>query len=79
MSEQKKRTLNDVQQEYVNLCTRAGDLQYKIQAFKKDLEVLNNQLRELNFEAVKIQQEEAAAKKAEESKPAAVEEVKQNG
>lgn len=68
MSETKKRTVDEIQQEYTQLCARAGHLQYNLHTLTADLELLNGQLRDLNFEASKAAQaakEEAAAKAAE--------------
>lgn len=72
MSEEQQkpsRSSQDVQQEYARLCSQAGHLQYQIAVFDKDLEVLNNTLRELNFEYAAAQRRESeAAKSAEEPK-----------
>lgn len=73
MSEAPKRTYSQVQQEYVNLALKAGNIQYQMFILKKDLEVMNQSLRDLNFEAAKLQQEEVAtAPVAEVSKEAGV-------
>ena len=61
MSEVKKRTVQDVQQEYTGLCARAGHLQYQINAMQKDLELINTTLRDLNVEASKFAAEEKIA------------------
>ncbi len=85
------RDLDKIQQDYVNLCTKVGDMQYKVHCIQADIAVVNRQLRELNLEAAasseaKRKQEEAA--KAEESAKAAapklaevpkLEEVSSNG
>lgn len=58
MSEDQKkpeRTVADVQQEYQSGCVRAGHLQYQIVTMQKDLAILNETLRDLNFEAAGIQ------------------------
>lgn len=52
-----KRTLPVINQEYANLCVKAGNLQYQIVVFQTDLALLNEELRELNFEAAKLQAE----------------------
>lgn len=55
MNEEQKsapRTPEQIQQEYAQLCIKAGDLGYKIQAFQKDLDMVHGQLRDLNFEYV---------------------------
>jgi hypothetical protein len=54
MSESKEKTprsIGEIQAEYQSLCTRAGDLQYKVFIFSKDLELVNASLKDLNFEA----------------------------
>lgn len=48
------RTVDDVRKDYSSLCARAGHLQYQIDTIGKDLTLVNDQLRELNFEAAKI-------------------------
>lgn len=69
------RTLQAIQQEYGVLCARAGQVQYQQYALAKDLEALNDALRDLNFEAAAAQQE--AAQKAAEEKAAAEKTVQQ--
>lgn len=53
MSENNKpsRTIPEIQQEYQQNCTRAGHLQYQIYTLEKDLALVNDLLRNLNFEA----------------------------
>lgn len=53
-----KRTLAEVSQEYSNLCAKAGNIQYQIQVFGDDLKLVNEQLKDLNFEAAKLKSEE---------------------
>lgn len=67
MSEEikKERTLADIQQEYVNLSVKAGGIQYQIYVFEKDLELLNESMKSLNFEHAALTKKEAEAKKAE--------------
>lgn len=66
MSESTKtRTVDDIQQEYQQGCLRAGHLQYQISALSKDLDLLNESMRELNLEA------NAIKSKAAEEAPAA--------
>lgn len=61
--ENKKRSLQDIGQEYQQLAFKAGNLQYAISEQTKDLGLLNSQMRDLNFEFNKVKaQEEAAAK-----------------
>jgi len=56
------RTLKEVEQEFSNLLVKSGHLQYQIKVLSDDLNVLNEQIKELNFEAAKIN---AAAKEEE--------------
>jgi len=60
------RTIEEVQKDYGVLCAQAGQLQYQLFVFEKDLEIINGKLRELNFEAAAIN-----GKKAEEKKEVA--------
>lgn len=61
MSEIKKRSIEEIQQQYQGLCLRAGHLQYQIHAHELDLEQVNNALRDLNLEAAASKAEEKAA------------------
>ena len=61
MSEKQEKTVESIQQEYTQLCARAGHVQYQLHTLTQDLEQINLQLRDLNLEAAKI----AAAKKSE--------------
>lgn len=58
-----KRTFETIQTEYQQLALRAGHTQYQIHALSKDLALLNEQMRDLNFEGAKIKAE--SEKKAE--------------
>ena len=77
------RPLVELQREYGSLCAKAGELQYKISVQKADLDLINSQLRDINFEALAAQEVEAriskemAEKEAAKAVPAA-EEVKAN-
>lgn len=76
MTDTKKRTLPEIQQEYQNLCLKAGHLQYQVSVFSGDLDMVNKELRSLNFEAaaLKAEDEKASAKAVEEgAKTAAAE------
>lgn len=66
------RSMKEVEQEYGNLVARSGQLQYQIVVLGQDLALLNEQIKELNFEAAKIN----AAAKEEAAKALAIEEVK---
>ncbi len=67
MSEEKKpaRSTQEIQQEYQNLAFKAGNLQYAIVSQEKDLALLNEQLRNLNFEFVSARTAEDAARAAQ--------------
>ena len=70
----KERTVEQVQQEYTQMCVRAGHTQYQIAQLQKDLALFNDTLRDLNLEAGAIQAKNLAAeaaKKAEAAKAAA--------
>lgn len=67
--EKKSRTVAEIQQEYQGLCLRSGHLQYQINTLSKDLDLLNNTMRDLNFEASAVQQAEAEKSAAEAPKP----------
>lgn len=64
--EKAPRTFTDIQNEFGALCARAGHLQYQIFTFKKDLELINGQVRDLNLEAAALKAKEAAAEKKAE-------------
>lgn len=69
----KQRSLEEIKQEYMRMLARAGDLQYQIVIFSKDLELVNNSLRDLNLEAVKASEAEkqaAAAAAQPQAEPA---------
>lgn len=61
MSDKPKRSVEEIQQEYARVCTRAGHTQYQLYTLQKDLELINNTLRDLNIEA-------SSAPKVEEEK-----------
>lgn len=54
MSENKKREISDIQQDYQNLCTKAGHVNYQISTLKKDLALINESLQTLNQEAAAL-------------------------
>ena len=56
VDEKKQRTFDEIQAEYASLCTRAGHIQYQVFALNKDLELLNNTLRDLNLEGATAKQ-----------------------
>lgn len=64
----KQRSVAEIQQEYTGLALRSGQLQYQIFTFNKDLELLNKQMRDLNFEAAaaKARDDQELAKQAQQ-------------
>lgn len=62
MSENKKRSIPEIQSEYQNLCLKAGHLQYQVYTFSRDLEMVNQELRDLNLEAAAVKAVEEAPK-----------------
>jgi hypothetical protein len=56
------KTLEEIKSEYVNVCVKAGDLQYKIYHFSQELKAANKQLQALNQQALQLQQEQDKAK-----------------
>lgn len=61
-----ERTMEQIQQEFTALCTKAGHLDYQVYTYKKDIEILQAQMRELNFEAAALQGK-VLSEKAKES------------
>lgn len=61
-----ERTLQDIQNQYTSLCNKAGHIQYQVATFKRDLDLINSSLRDLNFEATALQTKQAQ-KAAEEA------------
>ena len=74
MSDQKShRPSKEIEAEYQNLTFRSGGLQYEIACKSKDLEMINDQLRQLAFEYIDSKKlEDAAAKVADEAKSESV-------
>ncbi len=64
--EKKKRSLQEVEQEYAALCQRLGHITYQIDAYTIDCNQLKSALKDLNLEAFAIKNAEAKA--AEEAK-----------
>lgn len=71
MSEKKTRTIAEIEQEYNQLCWKAGTLQYQISVFNNDLKLLNTTIEELNREAFAAK----AAEKPAVPEPATKEEA----
>lgn len=57
MSEKKERTVEEIRNEYGQLCAKAGHLSYQIQVLTEDLKVLYDSMKQLNFEAAKAASE----------------------
>jgi hypothetical protein len=55
------RTIPEIQNEYQNLCLKAGHLQYQVTVFQGDLDLVNKELRDLNLEAASVKAAEAKA------------------
>jgi hypothetical protein len=55
------RTVDEIQQEYASVCTRAGHCQYQIRTLQKDLDMMNETLQNLNIEAFKAKEAASAA------------------
>jgi hypothetical protein len=60
-----KRTIEDIRNDYTQLCAKAGHLAYSIYALKIDLDLVNNQLKDLNIEGAMLQKSEAGAPASE--------------
>lgn len=70
MSNESKRSSQDIHTEYVRLCMRAGELQYKIGELDKELSMMNSTIRDLNLEyGAAIKAEEEAKKEAAAKEP----------
>lgn len=57
-----KRTIETIHKEYSELCAKAGHLNYQIYTLSKDLELVNQQLRDLNLEASALSAAESVKK-----------------
>jgi uncharacterized coiled-coil DUF342 family protein len=76
MSYKPPRSIQEITSEYGQLLSRAGDLSYKIDALKRDLQMTHDQMRDLNFEFVAANEAEkknSEAAKASTEAPKAVE------
>lgn len=51
----KKRDLEEIKVEFSNLCFETGKKQYELYLIQRDLNLLNEQLQDLNFEVIKLQ------------------------
>lgn len=61
------RTLEEIQMEYQQLCTKAGHLQYQLHTITSDLSVVNSTLRDLNIEAATVHKASQELLKAAEA------------
>lgn len=64
--EKKKRTVEEIRNEYGSLCAKVGHAEYQIYVLNKDLDMMKRTLEDLNFEAAAAN---AEAQKLAESKP----------
>lgn len=71
------RPVSEIQREYTSVCANAGQCQYQIATLTKDLDLINQTLRDLNAEAFASQ--EAAKKLAEEKAKEEAEKPKEEG
>ena len=67
MSEKQVRSSAEIQNEYTRVCNKAGHIQYQIHALSKDLELINQSLRDLNQEHYKAKEREKAEQAAVET------------
>lgn len=56
----KTRTFEEIQREYSALAAKCGQFQYQVYTLNRDLDLLNNQMRDLNFEAAALKGKEQA-------------------
>lgn len=61
------RSMEDIQKDYQVQTSIAGQVQYQIRTLQSDLAKMNRKLRELNQEAVALQQAEAKKKSESEN------------
>lgn len=62
------RDIKEVEQEFSNLCAKAGHLQYQVAVFSEDLKLVNEEIKKLNFEAAAIHAATKEAAKEEVAK-----------
>lgn len=53
------RSMEDIQKNYTQLCTEAGQLQYQLKVYSQKLEEINSTLSSVNIEASARQQLDA--------------------
>lgn len=78
ITKSKNRTAQEIQSEYADLCSRAGDMQYRVQEHKAALDTINQRLFDLNkeFMALKENKEKIEAIKEEHEAAPSVEDTK---
>lgn len=82
MSEQKpeapkERTLQDVYNEYAQLSNKAGQISYSIDVYTRDLKIVHDRMRDLNFESVALKAKEEQKAAAEKVKAAEAEQARE--
>lgn len=60
----KPRASGEIQAEYVRVCARAGELQYRVNEQGKELAMLNSSIRDLNLEFAAASRFEEEVRKA---------------
>lgn len=69
MSDQtKRRSVDEIRNEYSQLCSKLGHVEYQIYVLEKDVEMMLKTLGDLNFEAAASARADEEAKKASEAK-----------
>lgn len=58
-----ERTIEQIQQEYQQGALKAGHISYQVYALKKDLELVNQALQNLNLEAAALKAKQVEEKK----------------
>lgn len=61
----KVRTEDEIRKEYLDLCGRAGEVQYQIRQLNAALDSFNNRLAEVNKEFVNLKESEKTNKNTE--------------
>ncbi len=66
------RPMTEIQSAYQQLCANAGQVQYQLTIYKKELELLNSKIEAINNEGaarMKLDQEEKARQEVVQSEP----------
>ncbi len=61
------RTKVEIEQDYGRLCSRLGHATYQVHVLTRDIELMQNTLRDLNLEAASVAKLEAEAAKPQET------------